>query len=113
MITPFRSVGGHRRYSRPCPMWGRRNGIVQTVRGIYDPDQFLIRGSFSMSRSIWLSTAGLALLTSTAAVGVLAAPAQAATTGVASVSGTKVVFTAGSNKTNRIVITRSGRTVTI
>ncbi|GIE87292.1 calcium-binding protein [Actinoplanes regularis] len=66
-----------------------------------------------MSRSLWLSRAGLALLTSTAAVGVLAAPAQAATTGVASVSGTKVVFTAGSNKTNNVVITRSGRTITI
>src|SRR5690349_8293971 len=66
-----------------------------------------------MSRSRWLSRAGLALLTSAATVGVLAAPAQAATTGVASVSGAKVVFTAGSNKTNKVVITRSGRTVTI
>jgi Ca2+-binding RTX toxin-like protein len=66
-----------------------------------------------MSRSRWLTRAGLALFTSTAAVGTLAAPAQAASTGVASVSGAKVVFKAGSNKTNKVVITRSGRTVTI
>ncbi|BCJ43341.1 hypothetical protein GCM10010168_43500 [Actinoplanes ianthinogenes] len=60
-----------------------------------------------------LTRVGLALLTPVAALGVLATPAQAATTGVASVSGTKVVFKAGSNQTNKVVITRSGRTVTI
>jgi hypothetical protein len=70
-----------------------------------------------MSRSRWLTGAGLALLTSTAAAGTFAAPAQAAGTGVVSVTtsvhGSKVIFKAGSNKTNKIVITSSGRTVTI
>ncbi|BBH63357.1 hypothetical protein ACTI_00420 [Actinoplanes sp. OR16] len=66
-----------------------------------------------MSRALRLSRAGLVVFTCTATVGVLAAPAQAASTGVASVSGTKVLFSAGANKTNKVVITRSGRTVTI
>ncbi|GAA2495914.1 hypothetical protein Ahu01nite_031210 [Winogradskya humida] len=44
----------------------------------------------------------------------LASPAQAAATGAASVvSSTKVQYTAGSGKTNKVTITRSGRTVTI
>ncbi|BCJ43339.1 hypothetical protein GCM10010168_43520 [Actinoplanes ianthinogenes] len=66
-----------------------------------------------MSRSPWLYRVGLALLTSTAAIGASAAPAQAASTGVASVSGAKVLFKAGSGQANKLVITRSGRTVTI
>ncbi|KUL34619.1 calcium-binding protein [Actinoplanes awajinensis] len=67
-----------------------------------------------MSRSLWLSRAGLALFISTAGIGIAATPAQAAATGVASVSGTsRVIFKAASNKTNKVVVTRSGRTVTI
>jgi Ca2+-binding RTX toxin-like protein len=64
-----------------------------------------------------LGRAGVVLLI-TAAVGVVAAPAQAAATGVVYVKGdphdpVDIVFTAGSTKKNSVVITRSGRTVTI
>ncbi|MBB2943179.1 Ca2+-binding RTX toxin-like protein [Actinoplanes lutulentus] len=60
-----------------------------------------------------ISRIGMVLLT-TIGVGVLAAPAQAASTGVVSVSKTtQVKYTAGSGKANKVVITRSGRTVTI
>lgn len=65
------------------------------------------------SRNAWLTRAGTALVITTAAVGVFAAPAQAAATGVASVSGAKLTFLAGSGKTNRVWITESGGTVTV
>ncbi|MBB2940952.1 Ca2+-binding RTX toxin-like protein [Actinoplanes lutulentus] len=42
-----------------------------------------------------------------------ASPAHAATTRVASVSGTTVTYKAAAGKQNKVVITRSGRTVTI
>ncbi|MBB2945652.1 Ca2+-binding RTX toxin-like protein [Actinoplanes lutulentus] len=47
------------------------------------------------------------------AVGAAGTPALAASTGVASVSGTTVTYKAGQQKTNAVTITRSGRTVTI
>ncbi|MEU8237424.1 calcium-binding protein [Actinoplanes missouriensis] len=65
-----------------------------------------------MSRSVWMSRVGLTLLT-TVSVGALATPAEAASTGVASVSGTKITFKAAKKKQNKVVITLSGRTVTI
>ncbi|WP_328464256.1 calcium-binding protein [Actinoplanes sp. NBC_00393] len=65
-----------------------------------------------MARSAWPTRAGLALL-ATISVGALAAPAQAATTGVATVSGTKVQYKAASGKQNKVLITRSGNTITI
>jgi Ca2+-binding RTX toxin-like protein len=72
-----------------------------------------------MSRLTWLSRAGVALLSTTAAVGVFTAPAQAATTGVVYLESTEpyepvgIVFKAGSGKRNSVVVTRSGHTVTI
>lgn len=73
-----------------------------------------------MSRITWLSRAGVALLSATAAVGAFTSPAQAASTGVVYV-GTPVepgdpvhiIFKAGSGKRNAVVVTRSGGTVTI
>jgi len=66
-----------------------------------------------MSRSTWPVATGIALFT-VAAVGTVASPAQAAATGVASVtSATKVQYKAASGKQNKVVITRSGRTITI
>ena len=66
-----------------------------------------------MSRSVWLSCIGVTLLV-TISVGGLAAPAMAATTGVASVYGTtKVQYKAASGKQNKVVVTRSGNTITI
>jgi serralysin len=66
-----------------------------------------------MSRSVWLTRVGVLLLT-TVGVGAIAGPAQAAGTGVASiVSSTKVQYKAAKGKQNRVVVTRSGRTVTI
>jgi serralysin len=66
-----------------------------------------------VSRSIWLTRAGLALLV-VGAVGVAATPAQAATTGVVSVyDGTKVRYKAGSGHQNRVFLSRSGNTVTV
>jgi serralysin len=57
---------------------------------------------------------GAVLTAATATAAFLAAPAEAAgTTGVASVSGTKVRFKAGATGNNHVVITRSGRTITI
>ncbi len=59
----------------------------------------------------------MVLLSGTAAAGALAAPAQAATIGRASVDfssdGRRVVFVAGSGTTNKIVVTRSGNTITL
>ncbi|BCJ43437.1 hypothetical protein GCM10010168_42530 [Actinoplanes ianthinogenes] len=52
-------------------------------------------------------------VTTTAVAAVFAAPAQAASTGVASVSGSKVRFKAAATGANRVVITRNGRTITI
>ncbi|WP_232344160.1 calcium-binding protein [Actinoplanes awajinensis] len=73
-----------------------------------------------MSRTIWLTRVGVALLSTTAAVGVFTAPAEAAATGTVylDTSGERgdpisVVFKAGSGKKNTVVVTRSGRTVTI
>ncbi|MFB9332985.1 calcium-binding protein [Actinoplanes octamycinicus] len=67
-----------------------------------------------------MTRAGVALLATTAAVGVSAAPAQAASTGYVYVGApiepgdpVNVVFKAGSGKRNAVVVTRSGRTVTI
>jgi Ca2+-binding RTX toxin-like protein len=66
-----------------------------------------------VSRSIWLTRAGLALLV-VGAVGVVATPAQAAGTGVVSVyDGTKVRYKAGSGHQNRVLLSRSGNTVTV
>ncbi|MFC7530351.1 calcium-binding protein [Actinoplanes sp. GCM10030250] len=67
-----------------------------------------------MSPFLLLSRAGLTLLTGAAVLGASAIPAQAATTGVASVvSGTQIQFRAGSNAVNKVVVTRSGNTVTV
>ncbi|BCJ43451.1 hypothetical protein GCM10010168_42390 [Actinoplanes ianthinogenes] len=67
----------------------------------------------------WLTRAGVALLATTAAVGVCSAPAQAASTGLVYVGApiepgdpVTVNFKAGSGKKNAVVITRSGRTIT-
>ncbi|WP_229076001.1 hypothetical protein [Actinoplanes sp. DH11] len=66
-----------------------------------------------MARSSHLSRAGIVLLT-TIGLGALAAPAQAASTGVVSVvKTTQVKYTAGAGKANKVAVTRSGRTVTI
>ncbi|GAA4594460.1 Ca2+-binding RTX toxin-like protein [Actinoplanes octamycinicus] len=54
-----------------------------------------------------------ATLLSTAAALAGGTPAEAATSGKASVSRSLVTFTAASGKANRVVITRSGKTVTI
>jgi Ca2+-binding RTX toxin-like protein len=63
---------------------------------------------------MWAARAGMILL-ATISVGALAAPAEAALgTGVASVvEGAKVQYKAGKNKTNKVVVTRSGKTITI
>jgi len=66
-----------------------------------------------MSHRPWRA---LVCITAAATLSVVAlgTPAQAATTGVARVSGsTSVIFTAGSGKANSITVTRSGRVVTI
>ncbi|HWS35826.1 MAG TPA: calcium-binding protein [Actinoplanes sp.] len=55
-----------------------------------------------MSSRTWFTRAGIALLSTTAAIGVLAAPAQAASVGTASVVNGKLIFKAGSGKTNRV-----------
>ncbi|BBH63373.1 hypothetical protein ACTI_00580 [Actinoplanes sp. OR16] len=66
-----------------------------------------------MARSLHAARIGIILL-ATIGAGALASPAQAASTGVASVSKTtQVKYVAGAGKTNTVVITRSGRTVTI
>ncbi|MBB2943181.1 Ca2+-binding RTX toxin-like protein [Actinoplanes lutulentus] len=66
-----------------------------------------------MTRSSHAARIGIILLT-TIGAGVLASPAQAASTGVVSVVKTsQVKYTAGSGKANKVVITRSGKTVTI
>jgi serralysin len=66
-----------------------------------------------VSRSTRIAAVGAALMT-TVATGLWAAPAQAATTGVVSVvSTTKIRYKAGSGHQNRVVITRSGNTITV
>lgn len=66
-----------------------------------------------MSRIVWPAALGIAL-TAVAAAGTFASPAQAASAGTASVtSATKVQYKAASGKQNHVVITRSGRTITV
>lgn len=66
-----------------------------------------------MARFVWLPRAALVLLT-TVSAGALAAPAQAATTGVASVvASTKVQFKAANGKQNQVAVTRTRNTITI
>jgi Ca2+-binding RTX toxin-like protein len=70
-------------------------------------------GRSLVSRSTWLARAGMALLV-VGATGVMAAPAQAAGTGVVSVySGTKVRYKAGNGHQNRVLLSRSGNTITV
>lgn len=64
-----------------------------------------------MARTSRIIVAGTAALTATFAFGV---PAQAASTGVASVNaGGELLFTAGGGKTNRVVLTGSGGRITL
>ncbi|GIF21389.1 Ca2+-binding RTX toxin-like protein [Actinoplanes tereljensis] len=65
-----------------------------------------------MSRGAVVRTA-LILSGTLVAVWVAAAPAEAASSGNATVSGTTVLFRAGAGQTNQVVVTRSGRTLTI
>ena len=66
-----------------------------------------------MVRKIWPARAGAALLV-TLSAGAWATPAAAASTGTARVlSSTRIEFTAAGGRTNSVVLTRSGRTVTI
>jgi serralysin len=83
----------------------RRGGTVPSVRTDLE--------GVAMFRIAPPAAAGLALFTVTA-IGTVATPAQAATTGVASVtSSTKVQYKAASGKQNKVVITRSGNRITI
>ncbi|MBO3739528.1 calcium-binding protein [Actinoplanes flavus] len=72
-----------------------------------------------MSGNTWLSRAAAAMAGATAAVGVFAAPAQAATTGVVDVRYAEpgdpgqIVYKAGPSRRNVVVVTRTGRTITI
>ncbi|WP_281428284.1 calcium-binding protein [Actinoplanes hulinensis] len=70
-----------------------------------------------MSRRTWLTRAGVALLSTTAAAGAFAGPAQAASTGLAYIgfdsSGPKVIFTAGSGRTNTVVVSGNSSVITI
>ncbi|GAA0439994.1 hypothetical protein Aca07nite_48200 [Actinoplanes capillaceus] len=72
-----------------------------------------------MSGTTWLSRAGAALAGTAAVVGVFAAPAQATTTGRVYVEYAEpgdpgqIVYKAGPGRRNAVVVTRSGRTVTI
>ncbi|MBO3739613.1 calcium-binding protein [Actinoplanes flavus] len=70
-----------------------------------------------MSRRTWLTRAGVALLSTTAAAGAFAGPAQAASTGLAYIafdsSGPKVIYTAGSGKTNAVVVSGNSGVITI
>ncbi|WP_328463136.1 hypothetical protein OHA21_37140 [Actinoplanes sp. NBC_00393] len=64
-----------------------------------------------MSRIVRFS---IAVLTATAAVTAVAGPAFAASTGTAKIfNGNHVKFDAGAGQANRVVITNSGRTITI
>ncbi|WP_204297793.1 calcium-binding protein [Actinoplanes campanulatus] len=70
-----------------------------------------------MSRRTWLTRAGVALLSTTAAAGAFAGPAQAASTGLAFVAfdsnGPKVIYNAGSGKTNTVVFSGDSSVITI
>src|SRR5688572_3920261 len=66
-----------------------------------------------MRRSTRLTSVGLGIFTTVAVVGTAAAPAQAAAAGVASAAGTTVQYKAAAGKANQVVVTRSGRTITI
>jgi Ca2+-binding RTX toxin-like protein len=76
------------------------------------PRHRTIYGGIFVSRTTWLTRIGVALFT-TIAVGAVGTPAFAASTGTASVSGTKIAFKAGSKQTNSVTFSRSGRTITI
>jgi Ca2+-binding RTX toxin-like protein len=65
-----------------------------------------------MPCNLWPARVGLTLLV-TVAVGSVAGPAAAASYGWATAGTTKVTFTADHGVKNKVVITRSGRTVTI
>jgi serralysin len=65
-----------------------------------------------MTGKRWVARAGLTLL-ATIAVAAVATPAQASSTGDAYVSGATIHFAAGGQAKNKVVITFSGRTVTI
>lgn len=67
-----------------------------------------------MHRFAWPTRVGLALLMTTSIGALTAAPAQASSTGVASVvEGTKVNYKAAQGKQNKVVVTLAGRTITI
>lgn len=67
-----------------------------------------------MPPASWPLRAGLTLLTTIALGGLAVTPAEAAGSGTASVSGSTVVqYKAAGGKQNKVVVTRSGRTVTI
>src|SRR3954454_13789602 len=71
-------------------------------------------GRTHLSRPTWLARVSLSLLTTIGVGALAAAPAEAASTGVASVvESTKVQYKAAKGKQNKVVITRSGRTITI
>ena len=76
---------------------------------IFDRGSFKI---FEMSRTLWLTRAGLTIFT-TVSVGALASPAQAAATGLATVTGTTVHYKAPKKTQNKVVLTRTGRTITV
>ncbi|MEU4419990.1 calcium-binding protein [Actinoplanes sp. NPDC024001] len=66
-----------------------------------------------MTRLVWPARVAVGLL-ATAGMGLIATPAQAASTGVARVKdGSAIHYAAGNNATNKVVVTRSGRVVTI
>lgn len=60
-----------------------------------------------------LATLGVVVVTTVGSTTLLAAPAEAATAGLAKASGSVVTFQALLTKTNSVLITRSGRTFTI
>jgi serralysin len=64
-----------------------------------------------MSRQVW--SAVLLAAATTVAVTAVAGPAEAASYGWVSAGATTITFTADTKATNAVVITRSGRTVTI
>ncbi|GGN34374.1 Ca2+-binding RTX toxin-like protein [Actinoplanes campanulatus] len=70
-----------------------------------------------MSRRTWLTRAGVALLSTTAAAGAFAGPAQAASMGSVYMEfdsdGPKVTYVAGSGKTNSVVVTGNSSVITI
>jgi serralysin len=66
-----------------------------------------------VSRPVWPARFGLVLV-STVALGAFAVPAEAATSGVVSVvETTKVRYKAGKGRQNKVVVTRSGSTITM